>query len=84
MRYRLTTHARDQMIERGVSASELDAVVQSPEQIVPGKRGKNIYQSRIRGGYLLLRLVMSDNSDPGVIITIYLTSQVSRYWREEP
>lgn len=81
MRYRLSNHTRDEMAKRHIGASEIDGVLQAPEQIVPGQAGRNIYQSRIRGGHLLLRVVVNDNLDPAVVITIYPTSRIAKYWR---
>jgi hypothetical protein len=84
MRYRLSKHAADQRQDRHIGTAEIDSVVQSPEQILPGQRGTKIHQGRIRGGTMLLRLVIDDRTDPATIVTIYPTSQINRYWRKEP
>ena len=81
MRYQFTKHTRDEMAKRRVGVSEIDAVLQAPEQIVPGDAGLNVYQSRVRGGRMLLRVVTNDKLDPAVVVTIYLTSKIAKYWR---
>lgn len=83
MRYRLSKHAQDQKRDRHIGSAEIDAVVNHPEQIVEGERGNKIHQSRIRGGHMLLRLVIDDRKDPATVVTIYPTSQISRYWRKD-
>jgi len=74
MRCRFTQHARDEMAKRGVGASEVDAVLQAPDQIVAGDAGLNVYQSKIRGGLLLLRVATNDAIDPSVVVAVYLTN----------
>jgi hypothetical protein len=81
MRYRFTQHAMDEMAKRGVTAAEIDAVIQSPEQTFPGEGGRTIRQSKVRGGYLILRVILDERSDPAMVVTLYLTSKIAKYWR---
>ena len=46
MRYRFSAHAQEALEERGLTEEEVDAVLQSPEQIVSSKKGRKIYQTR--------------------------------------
>ena len=81
MLYQFSKHAREEMAKRGIGLSEVEAVVQSPEQMVPGDDGCTVYQSKIRGGHLLLRVVIDERVDPARIVTIYQTSRIAKYWR---
>ena len=82
MRYRLSSHARQQMAARNISHESVDAVMQSPGQIVNETNGKRCYQSHYnRGGTsFLLRVIVADNIMPAVVVTVYYTSQIDKYW----
>jgi uncharacterized DUF497 family protein len=82
MRYILTKHAQDNLTERNIPLSLVEAVLENPEQIVE-EREKNIYQSRLEidGRTQLLRVVVNNRMNPVIVITVYLTSQINRYWR---
>ena len=82
MLYRLSRHAQEQMAARNISSQSVDAVMQSPEQIVGGQNGKKCYQSRYKRGVseFLLRLMVADDVTPAVVVTVYYTSQIDKYW----
>ena len=56
-----------------------------PHQRVEGHSGRWIYQSRIQDlnetGETLLRVVVEEAEGKILILTIYSTSQVDRYWQ---
>ena len=88
MRYVLTNHARKQMQERDVPADIVDKVFYYPEQVVEEEEGLKAYQSRFEISVFgrtpklfLVRLIVNDDEDPAVIVTIYPTTQISKYWR---
>ena len=59
MHYRLSRHAQQQMAARAISNESVDAVMQSPGQIVNEAGGKKCYQSHYNkgGAAFLLRLI---------------------------
>ena len=59
-------------------------VLESPEQVVED-RGKNVYQSRVEidGKTQLLRVVTNDRINPVIVVTLYPTTQINRYWRKD-
>ena len=83
MIYQLSQHARDQMQERAISAEVLDAVLQNPEQVVPSRKGRRIYQSLadIDGRTFLVRVVVVERTSPPTVATLYLTSRIQKYWQ---
>ena len=54
----------------------------APGQIVPEDDGKNAYQSLLTSGgrAILLRAIVADDVSPAVVVTVYTTTQVARYW----
>jgi hypothetical protein len=82
MLYRLSHHARQQMATRGISDQAVDAVMQSPGQVVTEPDGRKCYQSlyRANGSQFLLRLIVAEDAAPAVVVTVYYTSRISKYW----
>jgi hypothetical protein len=79
MDYRITDHAQQEMDRRSISRTELDAVMQAPQQVVPGFGGRTVYQSIMSDGYLLR--VIADQENVPVVVTLYRTSKIAKYWR---
>ena len=86
MRWRLSEHARVELIRRGIPLSLLEDTIVNPQQIIPEKGALRAYQSKIvrpDGRLLLLRIVVDDTIEPMVVVTAYQTSKVDTYWRED-
>ncbi|HZT42704.1 MAG TPA: DUF4258 domain-containing protein [Chthonomonadaceae bacterium] len=83
MNYILSDHTQEEMVKRNVTAEEIDAVMQHPQQILPAKKGRKTYQSLlVRGNkIMMLRLIVDDRTDPAVVVTIYPTTK-AKYWRQ--
>jgi hypothetical protein len=83
MDYHIISHAWKTMYERGVSEEDVRDVVNNPEQIVPEKHGRTCYQSRkdYFGEVFLLRVIVDESSDPAAVVTVYLTTNLAKYWR---
>jgi len=83
MNYRLTKHAREEMVRRQISESEITQVLNAPEQIVSAREGRNIYQSRISVGdpsiFYLLRIFVDVDRNPAEVVTVYRTSKIDKY-----
>ncbi|MBI2925687.1 MAG: DUF4258 domain-containing protein [Verrucomicrobia bacterium] len=55
----ISPHARFEMLRRGIATAEIVAVVRRPEQVLPSRKGRAIYQSKSGpAGRLLLRVVV--------------------------
>jgi len=79
----LTTHAQMQMKRRDIKKAEIAQVLAKPEQILPARGGRWIYQSRFMRGQppqpFLLRVVIEMEHETPWVITAYWTSQISKY-----
>ena len=80
-----TKHAEDRQKEwekkRGITRKEVEDLVSNPGQIVPGDMGILVAQSKARNG--LLRSPFIEIGGNRKILTVYWTSKVERYWKEE-
>ena len=84
MRYQISRHAQIEMERRGISLSLVESVLDNPQQIVTERDGRKVYQSQLdfgNGKVFLLRVIVAD-VDPKVVITVYRTSKIEKYWRQ--
>ncbi len=54
----------------------------TPEQVTEAANKRKVFQSRIvaDGKTYLVRLVVEDWHQPPVIVTVYRTSKIEKYW----
>jgi len=84
--FQLSQHAREEIERRQIPTDLLKSVLNEPEQIVKGRAGKKIYQSRIDfgdGAIFLLRVVVAHDVEPPLVVTAYRTSRIAKYWQSE-
>ena len=84
MRFQLTRHAEEEMTRRQIPRALLDQVLDQPQQIVPERSGRRAYQSQLDfggGRMFLLRAIVDDRRDPAMVITVYRTNKMQKYWR---
>ena len=83
--YRLTDHARMEMVRRQISECEIIKVLAAPEQVEWVREGRAVYQSRVELGEppktYLLRVFVDVDREPPEVVTVYRTSKVWKYWR---
>jgi uncharacterized protein YuzE len=80
--YRLSSHGLQEMARRGILRQVVVDILAQPEQVVPGRDNRTIYQSRWdseEGKTYLVRVVVDEQIDPPVVITVYRTSKVQKY-----
>ena len=85
MKFRLSNHAREEMERRGIPLALVESVLDSPQQVVIEKSGKEGYQSQIDfgdGRIFLLRVIVAYDVDPPVVVTVYRTSKIEKYWKQ--
>lgn len=83
--YRLTDHAREEMVRRQITEEEVAKVLAAPEQTETVREGREVYQSRLPSGdppkTYLLRVFVDIDRLPAEVVTVYRTSKVAKYWR---
>ena len=77
-------HAREQMLRRGINLETVMMVVSCPDQTIADNETptKIVYQSLINedNRTLLLRVFVDTDKHPKMIITVYKTSKISKYY----
>ena len=85
--YRITDHARDEMVRRQITEEDVARVLAAPEQTETVREGREVYQSRLQSSEppktYLLRVFVDIDRTPPEVVTVYRTSKVARYWRTE-
>jgi hypothetical protein len=84
---RYTEHSKIQIALRELTKEQVDNVLHFPEQVVPDDDNENrdIFQSLFidhKGKQKLLRVVVEETIAEIIVITVYPTSQIRRYWKE--
>jgi hypothetical protein len=85
--YFLTEHARLEMKRRRLPEVIVRSVLAAPEQRVEIRQGRVILQSRVEmespPKTYLLRIFVDVDREPPEVVTVYRTSKISKYWRED-
>jgi hypothetical protein len=80
-----TRHAEERQqkwqTKLGVMREEVEEVLRHPGQLVAGDQGALIAQSRRSGG--LLRIPFLSVGEDRKILTVYWTSRIERYWKDQ-
>jgi Domain of unknown function (DUF4258) len=84
MEFRISQHAATEMRRRDIERDDVMGILENPQQIVTGRVGRKVYQSQLISGdgkVYLVRVVLDDDKMPPVVVTVYRTSKVTKYWR---
>ena len=84
MNFKLSRHALEEMERRCIPRRIVEKVLEHPEQVVPERAGKNAYQSKMafgKGKMFLVRAIVAEDVSPPVVVTVYRTSKIAKYWR---
>lgn len=84
MNFQMTPHAEEEAERRAIPRHLLEAVLNSPHQVVQAARGRIAYQSRLDfggGRIYLVRIIVDESTTPPSVVTVYRTSKVAKYWR---
>lgn len=81
MKFNFSKHALEQMQWRQISATIVNKVLKNPGETIK-ENGKTIYQSvaLIEGKKYLIRIFVNSHKDPNLVITVYRTSKISKYY----
>jgi hypothetical protein len=82
MDFVLTDHADKEARRRQIPLEWIESTMARPEQISSGTNNRKIFQSRVvaDGKTYLVRLVVEDWHQPPVVVTVYRTSKIEKYW----
>jgi hypothetical protein len=82
--FNISRHAQEEPRRRAIPMPLLESVLHNPQQIMPQADGTKAYQSQLDfggGQVYLLRAIVNDTVDPAVVVTVYRTSKIKKYWR---
>ena len=82
--FKLSRHAQEEMERRFISFPLLESVMHNPQQVVVVRGNLKAYQSIVDfggGKVFLLRAIVDDTIDPAIVVTVYRTSKIQKYWR---
>ncbi len=82
--FRLSLHAEDELLRRSIPKEFLESVLFQPQQVVEEEGGRLAYQSQLpfaNGKIYLVRAIVEETEGPPVVITVYRTSKILKYWR---
>ena len=83
MNYRYSNHALKELQKRKIPKGMVDKVMRKPGRKVPEYGNLHCYQSKIAvaGKTYILRVMVNENVTPWLIVTVYKTGKIEKYWR---
>lgn len=85
MDFKFSNHAVEEIERRKIPISFVEAVLKYPQQILEQSKDITIYQSQLdfdTGKFYLIRVFINTTLDPAIIVTVYRTSQIQKYWSQ--
>jgi len=78
-----TKYAELQAQERRINHRDILDVLKLPGQILSTKKGRKIAQKKLsrKRKEGLLRVIFEEKVDAKVVVTVYWTSKIEKYWR---
>lgn len=83
MNFKFSSHALEEIKKRKIPIALVQKVLEKPQQILEQDEDITIYQSQLdfgTGKDYLLRVFINIKVNPAVIVTLYRTSKISKYW----
>lgn len=82
---RWSEHAIQNLVEREIDRSEVEVTLVNPGLVVPDPPGREVLMRRYFDGVLqqemLMRVIVEHSQAETVVVTVYRTSQIERYWK---
>lgn len=84
MTFQFSKHVLVELEKRKIPQRLVDQALNAPEQKVPEVDDITCYQSRVEisGKTYLLRVMVNETVNPALVVTVYRTSKVTKYWRK--
>jgi len=87
MDFVFSKHAEEQMLRRGINRKDVETVVLRPDQILADDENKDVtvFQSLVKenGQMFLLRVFVNTTKLPNVIVTLYRTTKIQKYYESK-
>jgi len=85
VKIKLLKHLKEQAKERNIDIKLIKEILSNPEQIVPEINGLKISQKicPINNKQYLIRVIFRGKKDLIIGITVYKTSKIKKYWKNE-
>jgi len=87
MDFIFSKHAEEQMQRRNINRKDVEFVVSQPDQMLVDEESESvtIFQSLIKenGQMFLLRVFVNIAKLPNVIVTLYKTTKIQKYYESE-
>ena len=85
MKIKLLKHLKEQAKERDIDIKLIKEILSNPEQIAPEINGLKIAQKicHIDNKQYLIRAIFREKKDLIIGITVYKTSKIKKYWKNE-
>ncbi len=83
MNFNLSDHAKEQIEDRDIPTEMVLKVVKNPEQKYNTEIDETVCQSKVIFGEktYLLRVFVNFTKNPPIVISVYRTSKIKKYWR---
>ena len=84
--YLITEHATLEMKRRGIDEATLRSVLVAPGQRESVRPGRDVLQARVinEGKEFVVRVLVDVDRTPANVVTVYRTTKIGKYWRNEP
>ena len=84
VKYKLSSHAEEEIARRRIPLAVVESILEKPDQVVLERGAVRAYQSRrdFGGMIFLVRVMVDDSLDPAVVVTVYRTSKIEKYWKK--
>jgi hypothetical protein len=83
----ISNHARKQMLRREITEQQVRAVLHQREETIAVSPGRVVVQAVIPMGQsqanYLVRVVVDIDQTPPVVVTVYRTSKIEKYGRQQ-
>jgi hypothetical protein len=84
MTFQFSKHVLKELEKRRIPQQLVESVLDAPEQKAPEVDDITCYQSRVEssGKTYVLRVMVNETVSPAMVVTVYRTSKVAKYWRK--
>ncbi len=85
MNFEFTKHALEELRNRGISKETVEKILNNPKQILDSENNRKVYQDIIEfndNKEYVVRVILEETKNNLKVITVYKSSKISKYWRE--